>query len=176
MTEIVDPLFAPVMQALLTCLTQELAHTAKGVPAHMRLTPGDLVVAALTDTVDECCEGIGSVRLVRYFPTDAFPAEAQRPASEGGPVSWAAELELQVVRCGAQPGPNMTPADADLVADAVAATEDQAAMRRAVCCLGESGAAGVLDYVYGAGEATSADGGCIGGTLMATFQVECAEC
>lgn len=171
-----DPLFWPVLNGMLSCLVQELALTPAGSVQHARVTPGDSVIASLTTTVNECCEGIASVRLVRFFPTDQFPQEATRPATEGGVTSWALELELQVVRCTASPGADMAPSDEVLSGGAMMATDDWAAMRRAACCQYETGSNGVLDYMVGAGLPTTAEGGCIGATLTVTLQVECAEC
>lgn len=168
-----DLVILPALDATLRALGQELARTAKGVPAHLRLTPGDAVIAALTQTVNECCEGIGTVRLVRYFPCDQLPVESQRSETEGGVTSWAIEMELSVVRCSFSPGPSMAPSDDALTQDARAAADDQLAMRRAIKSLYDAGR--VVDYVIGTGQPIAAEGGCIGGTLNVHVQVSCEE-
>lgn len=168
-----DPIVVPTLQAMLRALGQELARTAKGVPKHLRVTPGDAVFASLTNTVNECCEGIGSVRMARYFPCDQLPVESQRPETEGGIVSWAIEMELQVVRCSNTPGPGMAPSDSAITQDALAEADDQAAMRRAVKSLYNAGA--ILDYVINIGQPTAAEGGCVGGTLNVHVQIACEE-
>lgn len=169
-----DGLFLGPMANLLTCLGQEVARTSRGAVKHLRITPGEMVIAALTPTANECCDGIASVRLVRFHPTDAFPSESMRAATMGGVTSWAVEVEMHVIRCSKQPGPNQAPSDAALTSDASDLMADWAAMRRAACCLYDAGL--VLDYVIGNGQPTAAEGGCMGSTLNVTLQVECAEC
>lgn len=170
-----DPQFAGPLASLLTCLGQEVARTPRGAVKHLRITPGEIVVAALAPNgVNECCDGIASVRLVRFHPTDHFPGESMRAATEGGVTSWAVEVEMHVVRCAKEPGPMQAPPDSAYTGDANDLLNDWAAMRRAVCCLYDAGL--VLDYVIGNGVPTPVEGGCMGTVLNATLQVTCAEC
>lgn len=169
-----DPLAMPAALAALTCLQAELAFTVAGAPKHSRITPGTEVVPALTATIDECCEGIASVRVERIFPSERFPEPDLRTRTEGAPISWAVVLELMVVRCSVQPGFGMAPTDAALTNEAQVQMDDMAAMRRVACCLELAGV--VFDYVVGDGAPVQAEGGCMGGTLQLTVQVDCAEC
>jgi hypothetical protein len=122
---------------------------------------------------NECCEGIASVRVSRFFPTDDFPTEDPRSLVSGGPLTYAVELELEVVRCGVQPGENFTPTDAQLTADAQWQLDDAAAMRRvAVHLIAQDS---VRNAVIGTYDPGSADGGCLGGKLTLTVQVDCLE-
>jgi hypothetical protein len=175
-----DQMVTPAALAALDMLQQELAKTPAGAPKHERFTPGDAVVAALVGTtsgmvtISECCEGIASVRIGSIFPSTDFPNEDPRPVTAGGPVAYAVELILEVIRCGVQPGPDMAPADIDLTRDARRAQDDAAAMRRVATRLVDSRT--VFDAAVGRWEPGSADGDCLSGTLTVTVQVECLEC
>jgi hypothetical protein len=169
-----DPLVMPTAALVLAALVVELEKTAAGQPAHTRITPGTEMVAALTDSVDECCEGIASVRVRRVFTTENFPEPAQRPRGDGGPVSWGVELEMAVARCGAEPGDSMAPSDAQITGDSQVQLDDAAAMRRAVRCLADTWP--IIDSMIGDYEPLAAEGNCIGGVQVVTVQVECAEC
>lgn len=180
---IVDPLIMPAALTVLTQLMTELGKTATGAPLHARITPGEAVVASvrapgsapMSDSTgtNECCEGIASVRVVSFFPTAQFPQEDQRPASVGGPVTWAVELELMVIRCGSQPGPDLWPTDAQLTADAQVQQDDAAAMRRVGQALQDNDV--IMDHVLGRFQPASGDGGCLGGSIILTIQVDACE-
>lgn len=164
----------PAAVATLNAMMIELGKTGRGVPKHERITPGTEVAAALTQTEDECCSGIASVRVVRVFPSEHFPDEDPRAASEGGPIAYAVELELMVLRCGTAPGANMAPTDDQLTSDAQTTMDDAAALRRTGPAMARQGV--VFDYRIGTWEPVSAEGNCIGGTLQLAVHVGCAEC
>ena len=164
----------PAAQAVLAALATQLQATNAGLPTHLRITPGDAVIAALTNTVNEACEGIASVRTMRIFPTSHFPEEDNRAYTEGGPVTFAVEFEMLVLRCGAQPGPDLAPTDAQLMGDAQAEMDDANAMRRVGPELMRADV--IYDYVLGAWEPLAAEGGAHGGVTTITVQVGCVDC
>lgn len=172
---IADPLVYPVLTEVLTLLMTELGNTAAGQPLHARIIPGTELVAALTEETNECCEGIAAVRGGNLFPTNDFPSQSATPIMAGGPeTGWTLEVEMAVVRCGVQPGPDMAPDDAALTSDASTQWNDAAALRRVGYKL-PLNSLSVFDVTMGQYQPLPADGDCLGGTLTLQVHVDCKE-
>jgi hypothetical protein len=169
-----DVVVMPAVQAVLDQLAYQLSTTNAGPVQHVRITPGSEVVASMTQENNEVCEGLCTIRLARIYPSSTLPQEDARSYNEGGPVAWAVDLELWCMRCGAQPGPDMDPTDADINDDAQTLLDDVAAMRRVGPALVDQDV--IYNCVQGAWEPLSNDGGVLGGMMTLTIQVGCADC
>lgn len=156
-----DTLVWPALQALVSCLCQEV--TASGLPAlcFCGLLPGEQPAG---DYVSEA-GGMAWVRVVSAYPSTTFPAQDSTAVCGS---SLAFEIEMGVAYC--------TPVMSDLgdppdVASQYEAVMVQmaamAAMRRAlICCLSTQ-----RDAVLGAYSPIGPEGGIVGGT----WQVWLAE-
>lgn len=147
-----------------------------GKPARICQRPGDQVPFLFGPGVDECCTGLGWVRVQEIAPT-ADPDQADQP--DFGPCDVTGRritLEIGVVRCN----PSGTDVSCeDWTALAARMDLDALRMRQAVCCL--AGAV-VTDsgYVYrvlgGAWTPLESQGGCAGGSMTVTVWLDCNDC
>lgn len=172
MTTMTDPGVLPVAERLLDCLQTALADVADP-PANVSLRVGTQVELLLSQTRDECCEGVGWVRVASIYPSAVFP-QPDLQAVPCWPVQWAAILEMGVARCAPTPEASElpTPDEWNTVAETV--LSDAAAMRRALCCFTD------LDpdrmYIPGLWQPLPADGGCVGGYMQATIAIDACDC
>lgn len=127
---------------------------------------------------DLCCAGLAWVRILSINPSTRFPQTDTTP-SNCARSSWAVELELGAVRCmpfgDNQAGPSCT----QWTAAAIQVDEDAASMRRAACCvydLIDVGATLIEQVVVGEWTPIDNQGGCIGGQMTMTIQINCGEC
>src|SRR5216117_3775927 len=103
MAYVPDPTVWPALVDTLAALQVELNKTTPQ-PIHFRHVPGLAAVMALTTEADECCDGVGWVRVVNMLHSVEFPAQ-QAVWEPEGEVSWTVVMEIGVARCGAAPGP-----------------------------------------------------------------------
>src|SRR5262245_8457634 len=99
-----------VADTLLTCLCQELAVNPNP-PRYCCIRAGAEVTQDLGARVgDECCEGLGYVKVNSIFPSTNFPL----PDDEAYDCvrAWAIELEMGVFRCAPQGGTGLVPCEA----------------------------------------------------------------
>jgi hypothetical protein len=172
---VADPTVLPACIDILAALRVELAKVPAGAPTHFRHVPGLAAVVALTVEVDECCEGVAWVRLTGIYPTDDFPVEQSQWLPEGE-VSWSVEVEIGVVRCSrTSPGADMAPTDADYLADVTVITDDAAALRRVGPNMKLNPNARIIDYQAGRWDPVEAAGGCMGGAMKLSVQVEACD-
>lgn len=161
----------PIAQTLLACLCEALADRPEP-PGVCCLRGGDHVSPMTSTLTDECCNGLGWVRIVGTSRADAFDST---PTGAGCLNHMrVTTLELGVVRCMPTPGPDAL-VSCDQWSNVVAQMEsDHAGMEEAVCCLvAGSGILGdpdiqVQDYVP-----RGPDANCIGGTLQITVTYGC---
>jgi hypothetical protein len=155
-------------QALLSCLEDQLIDLADPIPSkNICLRVGEIPMD-IEHGSDICCEGFAWVRVTRVYPSVDFPTQLVSP-SFCNTTSYAVELQMGVMRC--------MPFEKDCevwTAVALRADEDAAAMRRALCCFLPMVATDNL--LPGEWVPVGADGGCIGGTMSVTVQVDCQEC
>lgn len=156
----------PIMDALVDCLSVELARSPGGLPAFCGVVPGALV------TMDYCgpgCPGMAWVRLDGDQPSSRFPNPGGSVSSATDPT--ALRLQMGVTRCVATSEATGEPPSAEEQAEDVRVQlGDYAAMRRAVlCCYGTGRQA--RPYVLGAYLPIGPQGGCGGGAMTVTVQV-----
>lgn len=171
-----DPLVMPMAVELLDCLETELALT-EDPPFFIGLRPGSVVDHLLSTESDECCQGLGWVRPVTFYPTSGpFPAQDAVPL-KSGPLGWSVVLEMGVVRCAPTPDANAIPTNAQWFDVVQKVMDDAAAMRRAICCyIDADPTRRKLRVMPGAWTPLSVEGGCVGGVLPMTILGPACDC
>lgn len=172
MAGLADPSVLPVATVLLGCLQDTLAETA-APPASVSLRVGTQVELLLSQSRDECCEGVGWVRVAAIYPSENFP-NPDAAWSSCGPMQWAAVLELGVARCAPTPEADDMPSGDDWNAIAEAVLADAAAMRKALCCFADL----ETDRMHLAGlwQPLPVEGGCVGGSMSVTVAIDNCDC
>jgi len=163
----VDMTILPVANQLLDCLCTEIAQVPEP-PASCCLRTGLAVVPGISLTEDECCSGLAWVRVVSSYPSEqSFPEQDGVPNGNCAPQWYAVVLEMGVVRCGPSWNAEEMETCADWTTVSGYVMNDDAAMRRAFCCLPVEGMAKVM----GVWEPLPNEGRCVGGTRTVTVQV-----
>jgi hypothetical protein len=156
-------------QELLFCFQNELQapHSKPILPQHVMLRAGAEVTPLLSRSDDECCRGLGWVRIASISGVKQINSTATEDARCFG-QERILTLEIGAARCAPTPGAGTIPSEDDWTAVALLLDEDQGAMERAVCC-----AFSELDDVA-VGEYTpfGQDGNCIGGTMQVFVTME----
>lgn len=165
-------------QQVLSCFDMALQEGPNPPPdGNICLRVGEVPFSAGLSE-DLCCEGLAWVRVTRITPSIRFPQQDSSP-SNCPRSSYAIELELGAVRCMPFGDNNAGPNCDQWTAAAIQVDEDAASMRRAVCCLFDligSGMTLVEQVVVGEWVPIDNQGGCIGGRMDVTLQVDCSEC
>lgn len=159
---------------LLDCFRVYLLEQGADAPAKITMRAGE-VVAGLSTTEDEAKCGLAWVRLVRFYPTDDFPAEKE-DWSPCGPAGWAVVLEMGVLRCAPVGDASSLPTDEQWRAAVHLQMKDAAAMRKAVdCCFGLQIPSETL--MTAPWEERAPEGASMGGTQQVTVLVDaCNDC
>lgn len=175
---VADTTVAPVAADLVVCLAAELAKVPNPVSADPRpvcLRPGDRVDLLISQTSDECCEGLSWVRMVRMYPSgqDRFPTPdgATTPCDV---LRWAVVFELGSVRCSPTPDADTLPSCDEWTDTTLNQYDDFAALRRAVCCYAQSHTDRLT--IISSGEPITTEGGCTGITLLVTISAPSCDC
>ncbi|MFI8294029.1 hypothetical protein ACIGBL_33325 [Streptomyces sp. NPDC085614] len=161
-----------IAQALLGCLQTALSapHVAPIAPEHVMLRGGGEVTPLLGKLDDECCRGLGWVRITGKSGL----REVNDPTGNGLDGCFRTRrtltLELGTARCAPSAPVSGVPTE-DQWAQAVTVMDaDDGAMEQAVCCLAAMrndlfiGDLAVGDYTpFGV------DGNCLGATLLLTI-------
>lgn len=165
----------PLAQTLLQCLEDSLTVNP---PAQVCLRAGEFVNPSLSSTEDECCSGLGWVRIV---DTQPLVLRGQEDLTFGCINHMrVTTLEMGVVRCHATPDADTLVTCDQWTAEAVQLEADHTAMEAALCCLQGVVTGGtvpaITDIVLKAGEYTprGPDGRCIGGTMTVTAEHGCS--
>jgi hypothetical protein len=157
---------------LLACFCAALAANPSP-PVYCALRGGEEVAQDLGARVgDECCEGLGYVKVASIYPATNFPE--QDTFSYECVRAWAVEFELGVFRCAPGQVGSLVPAAAWL-ATAQQLMHDAQAMRQAICCLIDQLPPGT-GQLPGAWVPLGPQGGCIGGTMAFTVQIAINSC
>lgn len=162
---------ADLLAALSACLCENLASTSAGAP-------GACCVVATAPVVPDCCPGIGWVRVVSAYPSQAFPQPDPRGDRCRPPV-WAMVVELGVDRCAPSPCEAMSPACCEMeLAAALDQLSDFDALRLTlVCCLPAATDLRLDEIVLGVWTVGESQGGCLRSTMQATVRwVDSCSC
>lgn len=158
-------------QELLTCLQAELLAGPNPPPANkVMLRAGAEVTPLLGTMTDECCTGLGWVRIARV--------EAVKRVGDPDNVvcytQWRdLTLEMGVARCAPSAPVSGVPSEDQWAASAVQLDADMGAMERALCCAFNDIEESVAEEVAaGEYEPFGVDGNCIGGTMTVTVRID----
>jgi hypothetical protein len=179
MTAPTDPIGMPVAQELLACFTEQLSQLADP-PKYVQLRLGQETGPLIGPNIDECCSGLGWVRISSIYPSwDSFPGP-DNTWLPCGPLAYAVVLEMGVAFCmpWSDSGDTLDNIDPPSAADwsTAAATQmvHQTLMRRtAACCFRPTQRRAVGEW-----SPLPVEGGCTGGKLLVTVSVPapCADC
>lgn len=168
-----------IATAFVVCLATAYEGDA-GAPAEVCHRPGREVPLNFGRTQDECCTGLGWVRIASIEPVlDPLQSETPdfNPCNTGG---TRVVLELGTARCNPTGTPNAGPTCAQWTELAERIDLDAAAMRRAVCCANDVLPGLSNESVYrvlrGVWEPLDSSGGCAGGTMQVTVWLDCVDC
>lgn len=173
-----DTTVAPIAADLVLCLAAELAKVPNPVvhtPRPVCLRPGDRVDLLISQTQDECCEGLSWVRLARMYPS----GQQQFPLQDGyvtpcDVLRWAVVFELGAVRCAPTAEAEDLPTCDEWTDTTLNEYDDLAALRRAVCCYQQQHTDRLISQ--DAGEPITTEGGCTGVTLLVTIDAPSCDC
>ena len=171
-----DPVAMPLAEELLGCFEQELAMVLHP-PASIGFRPGSVTDLLLSDTENECCNGLGWVRIAAIYPSStAFPLQDEEP-NPSGVLRWAIDLEMGVARCSPTPDPTSIPSNAEWEAVVRNVMDDAAAMRRAICCFIALDPVNRKKMVLPRDwQPIDTQGGCAGGTMLVTVPGPACDC
>lgn len=170
-----DTMALPIAEQLLQCLCEALA-AGSSPPASCCLRPGTNVAQGVSEFEDECCSGLGWVRVVRIWPSGGdpgFPAINQDPFA-CSPGSYGIELEMGVYRCAPVGTDTVLPTCQEWTTTTEQILEDAASMRQAWCCFRdtyENNAKLVSDW-----SPVTVQGACTGGKMTVMIESYCQDC
>lgn len=158
-------------QELLVCLEASLAAGPNPPPSSkIMLRAGSEVTPLLGTGTDECCTGLGWVRISRV--------SGARQLGDRDNVSCFAQerllvLEMGVARCAPMSSISTVPSEDQWTASALQLDADMQAMESAVCCaFGDLDDNRIADEVaVGNYQPFGVDGNCIGGTMEVTLRM-----
>lgn len=156
-------------QELLACLETELLAGPNPPPANkIMLRAGSEVTPLLGTGDDECCTGLGWVRIVRTEPVRTV-------GDASNIVCYTQErnliLEMGVARCAPMAPVSSVPSEEQWFASALQLDADHGAMEAALCCaFSDLEGSAAEEVAVGAYEPFGVDGNCIGGTLTVTLR------
>jgi hypothetical protein len=155
--------------SLLSCLTAQLA-AGPNPPAQVMLRAGSEVTPLLSTVSDECCGGLGWVRI------DSISGVRQL-GERDGQLCFSQErtltLEIGVARCApVAQSASTVPTAEQWEAVAFQLDADQGAMEAAVCCaFGSLEGTPAEEVAVGDYRPFGVDGNCIGGTMTVTLRM-----
>lgn len=179
-----DTMVMPVLVKALACLKAQAA-VWPNAPTRFRFASGNAFAASADSAFDECCSGIGWVRLGVGYPTDDFPVQ-KTTVGESVETDWAFPIEFGVNRCVPTEGDDGFPGSMVTEAQHLAAVQQEAddayMLRLAACCLRDGylypngqkmGNAGM---VIGVQTPLENSGPCGGIMLVVTVRVPACDC
>lgn len=171
-----DLVVAPIAAELLECLRIEVRHISKP-PKKVGLRTGNEVALMIALDQDECCEGLAWVRWSGGFPSTELGAPMEVPPTAGrfNLGFWSIGFELGIARCAPTSGhrTNPTAKQWDDVSNLV--FEDQAALRRAVCCWQENPRR-KGNVLIASTDPIDTEGGCTGSAIQIFVRGPSCEC
>jgi hypothetical protein len=169
-----------VADALRACLDGAYEGDAEK-PAEICHRPGAEAPFSAGLSQDECCSGLGWVRISSIDP-EVDPLNSQGGTNDDNPCHQTGRrvtLELGVARCNPYGTAERGPTCDEWTALALRMDQDASAMRRAVCCFSASE---VDDYGpvhrvrLDGWEPIDSSGGCAGGIMTVVVWMDCQEC
>lgn len=171
-----DPLVMPLARELLACYETELAKL-EDPPDSIGLRPGTVVDFLMSMSDDECCSGLAWVRPDGFFPSSASFPSRDTSAQKQGTRAWAVNLEMGYVRCAPTPDGTAIPSNEEWDAVTQAVMDAAAAMRRAICCWGDTTSPSRIQRILpGQWQPIAVEGGCVGGYLPVTIMGPACDC
>lgn len=159
-----------IAQELLACLETALAAGPNPPPSDkIMLRAGSEVTPLLGTTTDECCTGLGWVRVSRV--------SGVRQLGDLDNVSCfqrerTLELELGVARCAPLSDTSTVPTEDQWAAAALQLDADMGAMEAAVCCaFNDLEGSAAEEVSVGDYAPFGVDGNCIGGTMTVLIRM-----
>lgn len=152
-------------QELLACLQTNLLASPYPIAAqHIMLRAGAEVTPLLGTSDDECCRGLGWVRIESISgvhelgePDNISCFSQQRTLT----------LELGVARCAPSSDVQSVPTEDQWLVAALTLDEDQGDMEAAICCaFGDLDGSNAEEVAVGEYRPFGVDGNCIGGTMQ----------
>jgi len=151
-------------QQLLACLQTELGASPYPIPAqYVMLRAGGEVTPLLGTRDDECCRGLGWVRVQSV--------SGVRTLGELDNVACFSQerrliLELGVARCAPSSDISSVPTEEQWTEAALRQDEDQGDMEAAICCaFGDLEGIAAEEVAVGEYQPFGVDGNCMGGTM-----------
>lgn len=165
-----DPV-PPILDALLSALTDALAATTAGAPGHMVIGHGSAVALD--------CAPMGWVRPVLIYPSAETFGSPDGYSPRKQPFRWAIDVELGVIRCvrGVKEHNHrpILPTPAEVTADSATILDDTRALRSVVQYLHPwRDPAQRTEVLIRRWQPIAAQGGVAGGTIQIT--VSFADC
>lgn len=161
-------------QILLGCLENALqAPHPWPVPSdRVMLRAGEQVIPLASTVTDECCAGLGYVRIA----TISGARDLRDPLVQSGCFSAERNLtlELGVYRCIPTPDASEIITADQWTEAALKLDADQGAMERAICCAfgGSTDSLRIGTVAAGTYEPVGPDANCIGGRMTVNIQME----
>lgn len=157
-------------QSLLACLEAALLAGPNPPPASkVMLRAGAEVTPLLGTGTDECCTGLGWVRIARVSGVRAL---GDRENVSCFQQERDVVLEMGVARCAPSAPVSGVPTEDQWTAVALQLDADHEAMEAAVCCaFGDVDDLPAEEVAVGAYEPFGVDGNCIGGTMTVTLRM-----
>lgn len=162
-------------QELLACLQTALLAGPNPPPANkIMLRAGGEVTPLLSTTTDECCTGLGWVRI------QSLSGVKQLGDADAVSGCFAQErtltLELGVARCAPVGDVSTIPGEDEWTAVALQLDADMGAMEQAVCCafgdLDTDPPSPAIEVAVGSYQPFGVDGNCIGGTMTVALRLD----
>lgn len=155
-------------QQLLACFQAELQapHPKPIAPEFVMLRAGSEVTPLLSTNGDECCRGLGWVRISSITGVRELNDTTSTAGCFG--QERVLTLELGTARCAPTPGASTIPTEDQWTAVALMLDEDNGAMERAICCA----FADADDVAVGEYEPFGQDGNCIGAVMTVRIAME----
>jgi hypothetical protein len=157
-------------QELLACLQTALAAGPQPIPAnHVMLRAGAQVTPLLGTARDECCEGLGWVRVQSVSGVRQLDDRLNVTCFE---ADRTLTLEMGVVRCAPSADASSVPSEDQWTAAALQLDADMGSMEAAVCCaFGDLEGSAAEEISVGEYQPLGVDGNCIGGTMTVLIRM-----
>lgn len=159
-----------IAQELLDCLQTELTASPYPIlPEHVMMRAGAEVTPLLGTSDDECCRGLGWVRI-------ASITGVRELGTLDNTACFSQErtlvLELGVARCAPSSDTATVPTEDQWLDAALKLDEDQGDMEAAICCaFGDLEGSLAEEVAVGEYRPFGVDGNCIGGTMLVSVRM-----